>query len=309
MRTLFTSIKDAIERGERAVLCSVLASHGSTPRGQGARMAVFEDGSTMGTVGGGAIEHRATLLAKEVLQTGRSAVKSFALHKDEIADIGMVCGGDVLICLQVWDEVGIVNDILSALDGNSDSFLVTTVENEQVVDFCVSTNPPAPIAGKVYVESLKVAGRVYVFGGGHVSRALVPILTTAHFSVVVLEDREQFATKALFPTADDVLLVDFASLDSITLTKRDWAVIMTRGHQSDFDVLRQVLATPATYIGCIGSRSKVAHTQERLGELGFTATDFARVHSPIGLPIGGETPEEISIAIAAEMIAHRSKTK
>ena len=84
---------------------------------------------------------------------------------------------------------------------------------------------------------------------------------------------------------------------------------MTRGHQSDFDVLRQVLSTKATYIGCIGSRSKVAFTQQRLRELGFSDEDFSRIHSPIGLDIGGETPEEIAVAIAAELIAHRSKNK
>ena len=81
---------------------------------------------------------------------------------------------------------------------------------------------------------------------------------------------------------------------------------MTPGHQSDFEVLAQALATPAAYVGCIGSKHKVAATREKLAALDFSEADMDRVHSPIGLPIGGETPEEIAISIAAEMIAHRS---
>ena len=81
---------------------------------------------------------------------------------------------------------------------------------------------------------------------------------------------------------------------------------MTPGHQSDFELLAQVLTTPAPYIGCIGSRRTAAAARERLAELGFPPAELDRVHSPIGLPIGGETPAEIAISIAAQLIAHRS---
>ena len=82
---------------------------------------------------------------------------------------------------------------------------------------------------------------------------------------------------------------------------------MTPGHEADFEVLRQALATPARYIGCIGSRTKVAKTRERLKCDGYTEEDIAHVHAPIGLPILAETPEEIAISIAAEMIEHRAR--
>ena len=95
----------------------------------------------------------------------------------------------------------------------------------------------------------------------------------------------------------------------MTLTADDYAVVMTPGHQADYEVLAQVLRSEAGYIGCIGSRGKIAKTRERLLADGFTDADLARVHAPIGLPILAETPEEIAISVAAEMIEHRAKRR
>ncbi|MDO4543862.1 MAG: XdhC family protein [Clostridia bacterium] len=310
MKKLFSDIQSHLNAGERVALCSVLASHGSTPRGQGARMAVFLDGTAMGTVGGGAIEHRATLLSHELIKSGNSLVKGFSLNKADIADLGMVCGGDVLISIQVFDSPAQVEAVLSALDSNSDSYLVTEVADERVISYTVTTEPPAPVNGRLYVEKLTSAGKVFLYGGGHVSRALVSVLASVDFRVIVIEDREEFTKPELFPSADGVKKADFSALpEELLPQKSDYAVIMTRGHQSDFEILSQVLKTPATYIGCIGSRHKVAHTRQKLLELGFNEEDFARIHSPIGLPIKAETPAEIAISIAAEMILHRANNK
>ena len=90
------------------------------------------------------------------------------------------------------------------------------------------------------------------------------------------------------------------------MTEEDFVVVMTHGHQSDFEVLRQVLGTPVRYIGCIGSRGKAAAIRERLSAAGFREEDIRRVHSPIGLPIGGKSPGEIAISVAAQMVACRS---
>ena len=93
---------------------------------------------------------------------------------------------------------------------------------------------------------------------------------------------------------------------SVTLSEQDYVVIMTRGHQADFEVLAQALKKPLSYIGCIGSRSKIAATKERLKALGFPDDCYDRVHSPIGIDIKGETPEEIAVSITAELILHRA---
>jgi xanthine dehydrogenase accessory factor len=154
------------------------------------------------------------------------------------------------------------------------------------------------------------AGRTLLFGGGHVSRALVPILSSIGFPVNVYEDREEFADPARFPAASGVTLCrmdDF--LNEVQIVPEDFVVIVTRGHQKDYEVLKQVLSTQAAYIGMIGSRAKVAATKDRLEADGFEWDDLARVYAPIGLPIGAETPEEIAVSIAAEMIKRRSQLR
>ena len=154
------------------------------------------------------------------------------------------------------------------------------------------------------------SGCVYVFGGGHVAQELVPVISHVGFRVVVYEDRENFARPELFQGVHHTILGSFERIsEHITIHENDYAVIMTRGHQSDYEVLRQVLRTQAAYIGVIGSRQKIAATTKRLLEDGISEQDIARLHTPIGLPIKGETPAEIAISIAAEMILFRAERK
>ena len=155
-----------------------------------------------------------------------------------------------------------------------------------------------------YVEPLCPAGGVTIFGAGHVGAALARLLHWMGQRVTVFDDRPHALTRENFPTAQQLILGDFAHID-LHITADDYVVIMTSGHQGDYAILAQVLRTPATYIGCIGSRRKAETTKNRLKENGFTEADIQRIHSPIGLPIGGETPAEIAISVAAEMIAHR----
>ena len=105
-----------------------------------------------------------------------------------------------------------------------------------------------------------------------------------------------------------MLLGDYRDIGAkVTLLPEDYVVIMTPGHQADFEVLEQALRRPTAYVGCIGSRHKVAATRARLLAAGLTDADADRIHSPIGLDIGAETPEEIAVSIAAELIAVRAR--
>ena len=124
----------------------------------------------------------------------------------------------------------------------------------------------------------------------------------------MFEDRPEFATPTLFPQADAILLGDFADLGaSIALTEEDAAVIMTRGHAYDNLLLAQVLRSPVWYVGLMGSRSKIAATKAYLAGEGLGETDIARVHMPVGLVLGGETPAEIAVSVAGEMVLCRAR--
>ena len=153
------------------------------------------------------------------------------------------------------------------------------------------------------------SGRVYIFGGGHVAQALEPVLTGVGFRCVVMDDRPDFTRRELFPTAEEVKLIDFRNIAaSVNITADDYVCVMTRGHAYDSVVQSQVLPLRPYYVGVIGSRAKTAAVRRQLiEEFGVAEADIDRVHTPIGLAIGAETPAEIAISIAAEMIKSRAE--
>lgn len=336
MKTLFNALAACLSAGRGVVLCSITASSGSTPRGPGAKMLVLEDGEPIGTIGGGAVEYRAAARARRLLAERRSGFARCRLSPGEAEDIGMICGGDVQIYFQYVDPdrrecLPVLRAAEELLDGGRGAWLVTAIGPEDTWRMGVFDRqaglrflpdvPPEAVEAllgsravlaegepALYVEPLHQAGTVYLFGAGHVGRALVHILALADFRVVVWDERPQAAKPELLPGAAAVLCGPYGSaLEKLPpLTADDYVVIMTPGHQADYDMLAQVLPTPARYIGCIGSRGKVAAVRERLLSAGFSEAQIDRVYAPIGLPIGGKTPAEIAVSVAAQMIACRS---
>lgn len=134
MKKLFRAMLSELQQGRNVVLCSIIASSGSTPRGTGAKMAVFEDGSTLGTVGGGAVEYHTELLAREIHKTRHSQSKGFLLTKNDVADIGMICGGAVTVYFQFLDAAkpettALISHILTLLQTNANSWLILAMRD------------------------------------------------------------------------------------------------------------------------------------------------------------------------------------
>ena len=334
MKNLFTTLLRELEAGRAAVLCGIVASHGSTPRGAGAKMLVLEGGKTLGTIGGGAVEYRAAQLAEKLLGQRQSHFERYALTPGDVADTGMICGGDVRVYFQYFDPSDreareALGNALALLDSPGPSWLVTAMDDagwrmgtydraRGLRGLDVPMERLEPLLGSrgtldegetvLFAEPLTRAGTVFLFGGGHVARELAHILAMTDFRVVVYDQRTQTVSREFFPEASALLCGPFPEALRHTgpISADDYVVIMTPGHQGDYEVLAQALGTPARYIGCIGSRKKIAITRERLLADGFTEADIARVHAPIGLPIGGETPAEVAVSVAAQLIACRS---
>jgi xanthine dehydrogenase accessory factor len=317
---VFTKLYGLLRAGQNAVVATVVQSYGSTPRGAGAKMLVAAGEPLVGTVGGGAAEYAAIQQANELLKTRRCLMREYRMHPGETDGTGMVCGGGVRVYFAFFsardeEKRARVAKACEALQKNGDSWLQTSI-NEDGFDIAVFTRPgPHRVGNAVFlakegrfIEPLAQTGAVYAFGGGHVSQALVPALSAVDFRVIVMENRAEFARPALFPGAFEVTLCDFNDcFRGRRVTDNDYIAIMTRGHQGDYGVLAQALNTPATYIGMIGSKTKIALTKKAVLEAGFTEADFSRVNSPIGLAISAQTPAEIAVSIAAELIAHRAK--
>ena len=332
MRTFYRRFAQTLAAGHDVVLVAVTASSGSVPRGSGARMLVTARGRLCGTIGGGAVEHRCEELAQEVLRSRSSSAQRFRLYPNDVADLGMICGGAVEAFFRFFP--GHDEKTLALLDTIETCFLrwepfwtVFRMDDGATGIYSAATGPmglslpqevldalpqkPTRIEtpqGDYYCEQILCPGKVYLFGGGHVSQALAPVLERVRFRCVVVEDRPEFLTPDLFPEQTERILTPGNDLSPVVprIGPEDYICIMTRGHVNDFEVQRQVMKTPARYIGVIGSARKKKSVWERLMACGYTEKDFENVVSPIGLDIASETPDEIAISIAAQLILVRA---
>jgi xanthine dehydrogenase accessory factor len=260
--------KDLIDSGEDFVVAKVMETSGSTPRKRGAWLLMRNDGRAYGTVGGGTLEAAVELRCKEAFETRSSLIYHYALNPDEQDGIDMRCGGDTDVS----------------------------------IDYVTVSNPD------LFFEDADVKPTVIIFGGGHVAKAIAPITHYLGFETIILDDRPEFASRERFPDAEKiVVLKDYQdAFSSVTTDENTYMIIVTRGHTADYDVLKQALTKPHGYLGMIGSKSKVLGIYQKLLSDGFSQEELDRVYSPIGLPIFAETPEEISISIAAELIKVRT---
>jgi xanthine dehydrogenase accessory factor len=161
---------------------------------------------------------------------------------------------------------------------------------------------------ELYLEVRRPVQELIVVGAGHIAQPMAHIGALIGFRVIVLDDRPDFATRERFPDADRVVRGDFSDpFADIPLHERSHILLVTRGHKYDYDCLVRALRAdpPPAYIGMIGSRRRVRATFVQLVDEGFTMDLIDRIHAPVGLDIGAETPEEIAVAVAAELIMVR----
>lgn len=231
----------------------------------------------------------------------RGSIPSFASAKMLVRDDGSISGtiGGGCVEAEVWQAAREV------MEEEKPRSLTFNLNNDPKYDsglVCGGTL-------EVYLEPLLPVQTVYLFGAGHVSVNVYRAARMAGFEVVVVDDREAYASRERFPDAKDVYADDFARvLSQLAPNRSSCLVIVTRGHRDDMRVLRWAVDTPARYIGMIGSQRKVIAIYKRLESEGIAPEKLARVYAPIGLEIGAVTPEEIAIAIVAELIAIRRST-
>ena len=159
---------------------------------------------------------------------------------------------------------------------------------------------------RLLIEVYEAPGRLLIVGGGHVGLALATIGSMLGFQVTVVDDREEFANAERFPMADEVIAGDIAeALDGLPIDGRTYTVMVSRGHQLDELALRRTVSRGAAYVGMIGSRRRTGTVLQHLADDGVPLADLEAVRTPIGLDIGAETPEEIALAILAEMVMLR----
>jgi xanthine dehydrogenase accessory factor len=161
---------------------------------------------------------------------------------------------------------------------------------------------------EVYVEPILPDPTLVIFGAGHVGKSVAMIAKTLGFRIAIVDDRIKYANAERFPEADELHVGAWAgTLASLEVKDSSYLLIVTRGHEYDLACLRFALKSPARYIGLMGSARKVTLFFEALEKEGFKSDEFKRVHAPVGIDIGSETPEEIAVSIAAQLVAVRKK--
>ena len=341
---LYRAILECLAGPERAALATVLSRSGSGPREPGAAMIVRADGRISGTVGGGPLEAGVQAEAAKAIADGRARCLPFSLTNREAAENGMICGGTMEVLVEVLDAAdplleGIARRILLAReegrrlwvarsirpDDGGESVRVglglldeTGLDASSLDSPCRSEEFLRPLCGRepllascsggrCFVQPAGLPERVFLFGAGHVAQALAVLCDMTGFRTVVVDDRPEFACADRFPRSRIVVPDSFGDcLGSLDIGPCDFLVIVTRGHAFDKVVLAQALETPARYVGMIASRRKRDVIYRSLAEEGTPPEKLARVSSPIGLAIGAQTPAEIAVSIAAELIAVRA---
>lgn len=311
---LLQTALDEIQAGHPVMLVSVVRSTGSTPRAAGALMLAGANGLLCGTVGGGLLEHRCLEIA--AAQPTVPHRETFVLDNRQAGSLGMVCGGTSEMLFTPLDDPAPLEAALDALHAHVPAWLCLPLDGTAPL-LSLDTNLPAQpsVVRRQGQEVLAVRmadqGRVFVLGGGHVSLDLAALLHRLDFRHIVMDDRAAFCSPDRFPYAEHTLVTPFGALSEVltgelTPTAADAFCIMTRGHEGDTDAVRFALGTPATYIGVMGSRRKREAMFARLAEEGFAAAR-CRVATPIGLPIGAQTPAEIAVSVAAQLITWRAE--
>jgi xanthine dehydrogenase accessory factor len=343
VRELLDEALGLLGRREPFALVTLVSRQGSAPRATGARMLVRADGAITGSVGGGLLEATAVREAVAAVAGKVSRVIAVGLGGTSVDEARMLCGGDtelLIACVPAGDPqlTAVLEALRGAVAAGRRARLLTFFAAEPGptgVDYCLLPDggqtvgalplPAGELLGlsgetvrhggallpdgrRLTVEDVEPPVTVLVCGAGHVGQALAPAAAAAGFRVVVLDDRPEFAAAGRLPAADRVVVLEsferaFAGVD---VTPRTFVVIVTRGHAHDYTVLRQALRSPAGYVGLMGSASKRAKLFAALRSDGFSEEELARVHSPIGLAIGAETPAELAVSITAELIQVRA---
>jgi Xanthine and CO dehydrogenases maturation factor, XdhC/CoxF family len=318
-----------LSEGIQFCLGVVVAKSGSAPQQPGAKGLFLADGRVIGTLGGGCLEAECRRLALDALRSGVPVYREFPLDDDFGWDDGLICGGRVQVFLH--PRPASFADALKAAnraraDGQT-GVLVYSLMGPRMGEVTWQAQPTTGASrrvmragrevladedeGRVFVEPVLPSDRLIIFGAGHIGAVLCEWAAKCDFRVTVVDDRAAYANRERLPSAQHIVVArPEEAARNLLVDPHTYLCIVTRGHKNDASVLREVIHSPAAYIGMIGSKRKVAVMRREFVAQGVcTEEEFDRVRSPMGLPIGAETVPEIAISILAELLQTRASRR
>ncbi len=341
MKDILTEVDRWQRDAERVALATVVRVRGSAPRPPGARLWVSGSGKIAGSVSGGCVESDVVGRAREVIESGQPVMVTYGIADDVGFQVGLSCGGSIDVLVEPFSGEGPWQTIRAALGGRCPAALAVGLTPPALLgrmlavstdgtEGSIDTQLDGPVAvearsllaqggtrlvsvplegaeATIFVEAFPPELRLIIIGATHTAIALSRMARQVGFRVTVIDARSAFATPERFPDVDELIrgwpdeALGQAELDGYT-----FVVILTHDPKFDIPALARALRSEARYVGIIGSRGTHERRRQRLLADGFAAAELDRIRAPVGLDIGAETPEEIALAILAEMVAVRS---
>ncbi|HNS50002.1 MAG TPA: XdhC family protein [Anaerolineae bacterium] len=333
MRQLIFTAEAWLAQGERVAVATVVRVIGTAPQPAGARMIASTAGRMAGSVSGGCVEAAVYAEAQAVLAGGAPRLLRFGITEEMIWDVGLACGGTIDVLVQELDpalagalvrEMGAERATALAavvagpggagetlllgsgelLAGPADPAVLQALRRQLDRRTPRGTIETLEDGREIFLQVFLPRPALYILGGVHVAIPLTRLARELGFRVVVADPRAKFANADRFPDADEVLVEwPDEALAHLPVGRDTYIVLLTHDPKIDEPALAAALRTDAAYLGAIGSRKTHAGRAARMAKWGITADQLAQVHAPIGLDLGGRTPEETALSIIAEILA------
>ena len=295
--------------GRGAALATVVETWGSAPRPVGSQLVISGEGEIQGSVSGGCVEGAVVVEALEALEEGGSRILTYGVSDDEAFAVGLACGGTIQVLVEPVAEIG--EQLLAALVEARAArlpvaYVVDTGAWTRRLDGPEAWPERFRMDRSGFEEETFVAVhnpplRMVVVGAVHIAQALIPMARVAGWDVTLIDPREAFGSEARFP--GEKISHDWPdeAIDAQGLDARTAVVTLTHDPKIDDPAIGRALRSDVVYLGCLGSTRTHAKRVARLMEEGFSEEEMARIHAPIGLPIGARSPGEIAVAVLAEI--------
>jgi xanthine dehydrogenase accessory factor len=297
--------------GQGAALATVVQTWGSAPRRVGAMLAVSADGAMAGSVSGGCVEGAVVAEAQEAIGDGAPRMLEYGVSDGDAFAVGLACGGTIRVLVQPIGPALPVDVLEALVAARAERRAIALVTTPGQVPRLEAEGHDARFRmdrsgfeedGETFVAIHNPPLRLIVVGAVHIAQALVPMARIAGFDPVIIDPRAAFASDARFP--GETLLDDWPddAVRALGLDARTALVLLTHDPKLDDPALSEALRSDVFYIGALGSSRTHAKRLERMREAGFTDSDMARIHGPIGLDIGAAGPAEIALSILAQIV-------
>ena len=303
--------------GRGAVLATVVETWGSAPRQAGSQLAIAGDGTFMGSVSGGCVEGAVVTEAVEALADGAARVLTFGVSDDQAFAVGLACGGTIRVLIepvgQAMPEPLLADLVAARAQRRAAAYLVNTQTWERriaapandpmadVIDARMRADKSGTEEDGWFIAIHNPPLRMIVVGAVHIAQALLPMARACGYDPTLIDPRGAFGASARFP--GEVISDDWpdAALAALHPDARTAVVTLTHDPKLDDPALLAALASPAFYIGCLGSSRTHAKRLDRLRAAGVTDVQIARLKAPVGLDIGAKSPAEIAVSILAQI--------